>query len=95
MQMKTSIVTETDNNFILTQTSQLYCLINYLILKIAHDKSLLQFLGSGNWEKYSLLGIGILPPFGQANTASLKWNISLYCSLTSATFLTGNIEVYY
>ena len=35
--------------------------------------------GSGNTGKYSVLDLGIIPPFGRADTVDLKWNISPYC----------------
>ena len=33
----------------------------------------------GNTGKYSVLDLGIVPPFGRADTVDLKQNISPYC----------------
>ena len=39
---------------------------------------IINLLQSGNMEKYSVLDLGILPPFGRADMVDLERNISLY-----------------
>jgi len=43
---------------------------------------------SGSTGEYSILGFYIGPPYGWANTASLKPNILLYCPPTHAIIYT-------
>ena len=43
-----------------------------------HPKILYETL-SGNTGKYSILDLGIVPPFGRADTVNLKQNSSRYC----------------
>ena len=66
---------------------------NCFIVKTGCSKSYNKYIlyycihGLGNMGKYLVLGFCIVPPFGQANTASLELNISPYCPPSQAIIL--------
>ena len=63
----------------------------YSDVEVTTINLLLQFLGSGNTGKYSILDLNIVPPFGRADTVDLEWNISLYCPPSHAIIYNKNI----
>ena len=48
-----------------------------MVTRNSYNKSIIAILGSGNAGKYSVLDLGIVPPFGRADTVDLERNISL------------------
>jgi len=57
----------------------------------SYNKYIIALLRSGSTGEYSILGFGIGPLYGRANTASLELNILLYCPPTHAII----IYIYY